>query len=115
MSAAKKINSKQKGARFERELSKILREEYGYTDAHRAQQFCGSNGDADVVGVSDKLHIEAKHQEKMYLYDWINQAKNDAREGEIPAVFHKKNNAEILVTLTLPDFMKIWKVFDDKL
>ncbi len=111
---AKKINSKAKGARFERLLASKFRE-YGYTDSRRTAQYCGNTGDAsDVVGLPG-LHIEAKHQEKMYLYDWIGQAKRDAEangEGEIPAVFHKKNNAEILVTLTFDDFMQIYKEFE---
>lgn len=101
------VNSKQKGARFERNLATILKNEYGY-DCRRGQQYCGANGDADVIGLPG-IHIEAKHQERMQLYDWVSQAKKDAREGEIPAVFHKKNNAEILVTLTLDGFMKLYE------
>ena len=101
------VNSKQKGARFERNLATILKSEYGY-DCRRGQQYCGANGDADVIGLPG-IHIEAKHQERMQLYDWVSQAKKDAREGEIPAVFHKKNNAEILVTLTLDGFMKLYE------
>ena len=112
---AKKINSKEKGARFERTLSKIFRNEYGYDEARRTAQYCGNTGDAsDVVGLPG-LHIEAKHQEKMYLYDWVDQAKRDAAangKGKIPAVFHKKNNAEILVTLTLEGFMQIYRQFE---
>ena len=101
------VNSKQKGARFERNLATILKNEYGY-NCRRGQQYCGANGDADVIGLPG-IHIEAKHQERMQLYDWVSQAKKDAREGEIPAVFHKKNNAEILVTLTLDGFMKLYE------
>ena len=100
---AKKIKSKDKGARFERLLASKFRE-YGYHDARRTAQYCGNTGDAsDVLGLPG-LHIEAKHQEKMYLYDWMAQAKRDAMAGKeckLPAVFHKKNNAEILVTMEL--------------
>ena len=106
------INSRQKGARFERKLASKLKE-YGY-DCRRGQQYCGANGDADVVGLPH-IHIEAKAQEKMYLYDWIAQAKRDAEaggEGKLPAVFHKKNNAEILVTMTLEDWMHIYREFE---
>lgn len=103
----KKVNGKQKGARFERTLARILKNEYGY-DCRRGQQYCGANGDADVVGLKG-IHIEAKHQEKMQLYDWMAQAKSDAREGELPAVFHKKNNCEILVTMPLDCFMQLYK------
>ena len=102
-------NSKQKGARFERLLASKLRD-YGY-EARRGQQYCGSNGDADVVGLP-YIHIEAKHQERMCLYDWMEQSKRDARPGEYPVVFHKKNNADILVTMTFDDFMEVYKEFE---
>ena len=108
---AKKINSKAKGARFERDLAKKFRE-HGYDDARRTAQYCGNTGDAsDVIGLPG-LHIEAKHQEKMYLYDWMSQAVRDAEaggKGNLPAVFHKKNNADILVTMRLDDFMNLYR------
>lgn len=104
------INSKQKGARFERELASKFRE-YGY-DSRRTAQYCGNTGDAsDVVGLPG-IHIEAKHQERMCLYDWMEQAKRDAEaagNGDIPTVFHKKNYAEILVTMTLEDWMTLYR------
>jgi Holliday junction resolvase len=110
---AKKINSKEKGERFERKLASKFRE-YGYNDSRRTAQYCGNTGDAsDVVGLPG-LHIEAKHQEKMYLYDWVDQAKRDAEangQGKLPAVFHKKNNADILVTMPLDSFMQIYNEY----
>lgn len=104
------VNSKQKGARFERTLASKLRE-YGY-NARRTQQYCGNSGDAsDVVGLKG-IHIEAKHQERMQLYDWIEQAKRDSQgTNNIPCVFHKKNNAEILVTMRFDDFMTLYREF----
>ena len=106
------INSKQKGARFERQLASKFRE-YGYDDARRTQQYCGNTGDAsDVVGLPG-LHIEAKHQERMCLYDWMAQAKRDSEGTEnLPAVFHKKNNAAILVTMELEDFMNLYREWE---
>lgn len=102
------IRSKAKGARFERTLASKFRE-YGY-DARRTAQYCGNTGDAsDVVGLPG-LHIEAKHQERMNLYEWMSQAKRDSNgTGRLPAVFHKKNNAEILVTMTLDDWMNLYR------
>ena len=99
-------NSKQKGARGERELSSKLKE-YGYS-TRRGQQYCGANGDADVVGLPG-IHIECKRVEKLKIYDAISQAKADAKENELPTVFHRKNNSEWLVTMTLDDWMKIYK------
>ena len=106
------INSKKKGARFERQLASLFRE-YGYTDSRRTAQYCGNTGDAsDVVGLPG-IHVEAKHQERMQLYDWMDQAKRDSkRTGNIPAVFHKKNNHEILVTLRFEDFMTIYREYE---
>ena len=103
------INSRAKGARFERTLAGKLKE-YGY-DCRRGQQYCGANGDADVVGLPG-IHIEAKAVERLNLYDAMAQAKGDARAGELPAVFHKKNNCKILVTMELDDFMKIYKEWE---
>lgn len=104
------VNSKAKGARFERTLASRLRE-YGY-DCRRGQQYCGANGDADVVGLPG-LHIEAKHQETMRLYEWMSQAKRDSEgTGRLPAVFHKKNNAAILVTMELEDFMNLYREWE---
>lgn len=51
------MNSRQKGARGERELAKVLRS-YGY-ETRRGQQYCGANGDADVMGLPG-IHIECK-------------------------------------------------------
>lgn len=102
--------SRDKGKRFERLLASRFRE-YGF-DARRTAQYCGNTGDAsDVVGLPG-IHVEAKHVEQMRLYEWMAQAKRDAEaggKGAFPAVFHKKNNAEILVTLPFDVFMKLYK------
>ena len=88
------INSREKGKRAERALAKKLRE-YGFSECRRGQQFCGANGDADVVGLLN-IHIEAKH---------------DARTGEMPAVFHKKNNTEWLVTMPLDNWITLYRAY----
>ena len=105
------INSKQKGARFERQLASRFRE-YGY-EARRTAQYCGNTGEAsDVVGLPG-IHIEAKHQERMQLYEWMAQAKRDAEgTGRLPAVFHKENKAEILVTMEFEDFMNLYREWE---
>lgn len=74
-------NSRQKGARGERELARILRE-YGY-DCRRGQQYCGANGDADVVGL-EGIHIECKRVERLNLEDAVAQSVRDSRAGELP-------------------------------
>lgn len=99
------MNSRRKGAAGERELANKLKD-YGY-ECRRGQQYCGANGDADVVGLPG-IHIECKRVEKLNLYDAVSQSVRDAREGEMPAVFHRKNNCEWLVTMRIDDFMKLY-------
>ena len=101
-----------KGKRFERLLAGKLRDE-GY-DCRRSAQFSGKTGQAaDVVGLPG-IHIEAKAQETMRLYDWMAQAIRDssaAGKGDLPAVFHKKNNADILVTMRFEDWIRIYREY----
>ena len=99
------INSRQKGASAERELAKKLRE-YGY-DCRRGQQYCGANGDADVVGLPG-IHIEVKRTERLSLYGALEQATRDARPEETPVVFHRRNNCEWVAILDLDDFMTLY-------
>ena len=100
------MNSKNKGKRGERELASKLRE-YGY-DCRRGQQYCGANGDADVVGL-DGIHIECKRTERLSLYDALTQAKADAKDGEIPVVMHRKNHCEWVVIQPLEDWIELYK------
>ena len=100
------MNSRAKGARGERELARILRG-YGY-DCRRGQQYCGANGDADVIGL-EGIHIECKRVERLNIDDAMLQAIRDRREGEFPAVFHRKNNGKWMVTMLLDDWQEIYK------
>lgn len=105
------VNSKQKGARYERELAAYFRDN-GY-DTHRTAQYCGNTGEAaDVVGLP-YIHVEAKHQETLRLTDWIAQAVRDASgSSRIPTVFHRKNGEKTLVTMRLDDWMKLYKAYE---
>ena len=100
------MNSRTKGAVGERELAKKLRE-YGY-ECRRGQQYCGANGDADVIGL-EGIHIECKRVERLNIDEAMLQAIRDRREGEFPAVFHRKNNHEWLVTMRLNDWIEIYR------
>ena len=100
------MNSRQKGAGGERELSRILWE-YGY-NCHRGQQYSGANGDADVVGLPG-IHIECKRVERLNLSEAMKQAVRDAVATEVPAVFHRKNREGWLVTMRLDDWIKMYK------
>ena len=100
------INSKTKGSAGERELAKKLKE-YGY-DCRRGQQYCGANGDADVVGL-EGIHIECKRVERLNIDEAMLQAIRDRKADELPAVFHRKNNHKWLVTMTFEDWIELYK------
>ena len=100
------MNSRRKGADGERELSNVLKE-YGF-GTRRGQQYCGANGDADVVGIPG-LHIECKRVEKLNIDNAMDQSISDAKDGEIPVVIHRKNRRSWKVTMELEDFIKLWK------
>lgn len=100
------MNSRNKGSAGERELASILRDKYGY-ETRRGQQYCGANGDADVIGL-DGIHIECKRVERLNVSDAMRQSIRDARQGEMPTVFHRKNREQWLVTMRLDDFMSLY-------
>lgn len=81
--------------------------EYGY-QTRRGQQYAGANGDADIVGLPG-VHIECKRVEQLNIHKAMEQAVRDARDGELPAVFHRKNRQPWLVTVRLEDFMELYK------
>ena len=103
------VNSRNKGAAYERELAKEFRF-YGY-EARRGQQYCGANGDADVIGLPH-IHIEAKRVEKLNLTNAMSQSKADAREGEFPVVIHRKSNEKSLVIMELKDWIELYRAYE---
>ena len=103
------VNSRNKGKVGERQAASKFRE-YGY-EARRGQQFAGANGDADVVGVP-YIHLEVKRREHLNLYDAIAQAVRDHREGELPTVMWRKNDAEWLMVMRFDDWMKLYQAYE---
>lgn len=103
------VNSRQKGARGERELASILKE-YGY-DTRRGQQYSGANGDADVVGLPG-IHVEVKRVEALNIDKALDQSCRDARDSEIPVVMHRKDRKSWKVTLHLCDWMEMYKAWE---
>ena len=102
-----------KGKKGEREIVRLCAAE-GYK-ARRSAQFCGNNpeGTADVVGLKG-IHIEVKRVEKLNIDDALSQAKRDAEKttGNIPVVFHRKNNTKWKVTMDAHDWFVIYREWE---
>lgn len=53
--------------------------------------------------------IEAKNQEKIAIWQAIDQARTHLKKGEqLPILFFKRNRSELMVCLKAEDFIKNW-------
>lgn len=109
------MNSREKGARGERELAHRLRE-LGFDEARRGVQYSGADGSPDVTGL-DGIHIECKLRDRLNIEQAYDQSRRDAaRRGDIPTVMHRKTNDSYkcgwLVTLSLEHFISLYKAWE---
>lgn len=102
-----KINSRDKGARYERHIAQVLRD-HGY-EAERGCQHSGGKDSPDVKHNMPNIHIEAKAVEKLNLWNALAQSEKDAGENEIPIVVFKRNRSKDYVALSLENFIEIFK------
>ena len=104
------INSREKGKRGERLLSKRLND-YGYK-TRRTSQYCGNTGDAaDLVNLPG-IHVEVKFVEKLNLVDAVDQAVRDTKDDKLPTVFHKKSRTDWYVTQRLDDWIQLYREWE---
>jgi hypothetical protein len=97
------INSRQKGARGERQFAQWLRENFNCPNAKRGQQYCGLAGNADVIEGFPNTHAEVKFVQALNVSKAMTQAIRDCKPGCIPYVAHKKNREEMLITVQAKD------------
>lgn len=101
--------SRNKGKRGERELASLMRH-YGY-DTRRGAQNRGGPDSPDVVGLPG-IHAEVKRTEKLSLYDAVDQAKRDRGEGELPVVFHRRNDCYWVAIMPIEGFMAMYQEWE---
>lgn len=105
--------SRDKGKRGERMWAAVCRD-HGFTDARRAAQYSGREGQAaDVVGLPG-VHMEVKFVEHLKLRDAVEQSLRDtaaAGKNEVSIVAHKKSNCGWLVTMTADDFFRLYQSY----
>ncbi len=108
----KRVNGNAKGKVGEREFAALLRS-FG-VDARRGQQFCGGNGDADVVHGMAGVHFEVKRREKLNVREALEQAILDAKvKGDVPIVAHRANRSEWMVSMRAEDFLALMRVIGE--
>lgn len=104
------INSRNKGASGERELSREFARLFG-CDARRGQQFSGSPESPDIVIGIPNIHVECKRVERLNLYDAVKQSSRDAGANEIPVVCYRKNREDWLFIVKLNDVTALSRIF----
>ena len=99
--------SQRKGRSGEIELVKILNDNGISAEPGQAVSF-GST--PDIVGV-DGVHAEVKRVERLNVPEAMNQAIRDSQKFEdgLPTLFHRRNRSPWLVTMTLEDWLKIYR------
>jgi Holliday junction resolvase len=101
----RKINSRQKGARGERQWRDELRAQ-GF-HARRGQQFAGGTESPDVVCEELRgFHFEVKAVEKLNIEAAMDQARRDGCH-KLPLVAHRRSHRVWLVTMEAETFFRI--------
>ncbi len=103
--------SRNKGKRGELEIANLLKAA-GFEKAQRTAQCKGKTGQAGDVEGLPGIHIEVKRVERLNLKAAYQQAIHDSKENsnnEIPTIFHRQSHQPWMVTLSLSDFLKVYK------
>ena len=96
--------SRNKGKVFERAVSKMLTARG--IPARRAVQFDGTF-DYDIK-VELPVNFECKNVQNLNIHKAMIQSRADAKKnGDLPVVVHKKNNAPMLLTMDFTDFIDL--------
>lgn len=102
-----------KGASFERELAKYFTDNTKLT----AKRGIGQTrfGGAEVSDVDIPIvHIEAKRQKRCRIKAAMAQAIEDANvNGKIPVAITRDDRADILCTMRLDDWIKLFNAYID--
>jgi hypothetical protein len=95
------LNSRQKGARGEREGAAAFNEHIPHAMARRGQQHSGTETSADLLAPgTPSLWVEVKRVQKLCLPTVVAKAKSQCGQL-VPVVLHRRNDEEWLVTVPL--------------
>jgi len=103
----------EKGKEGEREVANINREA-GFEESRRGVQYHGGGDSPDVVGIPG-VHLEIKRVEKLHLWESIEQANDDAADGEYPVVVHRASRRPWIAIVDYKDFLEIYKGYLENL
>jgi hypothetical protein len=101
-----------KGANFEREMANFLTEETGLAFLRGLLQVRGGGKEEADVYCKDlaDMHFELKRQKSCNIKAAMEQATDDA-PTKLRVVVTKDDRKDILVTMCMDDFLKIFKIY----
>jgi len=107
-------SAKNKGKRLQKEVQKLLLEKthhYGLQDGDIQNTIMGEAGrDIKLSPAAEKVipfDIECKNQEKLNIWDAIQQAQDNTKEGRIPLLVFRKNNAKTYAVIEFEQLLKL--------
>jgi len=106
-------NSNQKGKRGELEFAGLLRE-LGI-DARRSQQYCGTEGTADIHSAARGVHWEVKRYAKIASTRFLEQAERDCLPNDLPVVAMREDRGEWTIQLRAKDLARFVAKINDAL
>lgn len=105
------INSVEKGKVGEREFAKYLRG-HGF-EARRGQQHKGGADSPDVITDMGRLQWEVKRRQAFNLPDAVDKLSDETDFMDVAVVAHRKNRRRWLATLSMHDFLRMYRVLKD--
>lgn len=100
------VNSRAKGARGERSARDAVRLYWGAEACVRTAQVSGKFS-SDLTGALEGAHLEVKCLAGIHALRFLDQARRDAKEGEIPVVLMKEDRGPWVVMVEIersPEF-----------
>lgn len=90
--------SRQKGKRGEREAAAELGALLGVT-GRRGVQYQGSPDSPDIVLEGARIAVECKRVERLNLWAAVEQAREDAKPGHVPIVWHRPSRRDSVIVV----------------
>lgn len=111
--ASRGRGARAKGANFERELAKKIREQVDIAAERGLAQTRG--GGTEVADVHmDHIHIEAKRHKRCNIKAALRQAISDSHsKDKLPVAITKDDRQPILVTMLFDDWVEVFKAYVD--
>ena len=102
-------DSREKGKRGEREFANELRK-LGI-NARRSQQFCGTDGTADVKTDIEGVHVEVERRGKIAAIRFLEQAERDKNDEDFPIVAMREDRGPWTVMFRLDNLQDVVRAF----